>query len=221
MHEMNSISGLRLVHGNVYTFRLRVSDGQRWSCWTEYSPPMQVRSPGVSGFQMIHQWPWRTISLLLLHWIIINERYLSSIYCVIFFTYFVYQELHKVKHDTNVTSGARWWFLRRSRRCRTRRPWRPFHHPPWRSKQKGVIFGRKNWDLKNSVLLKRLCFVWSCFLHSCICHFEFILLNTFESCKVCEKWLQNVFARYWFFVGTPLSCWKWSFGPQLNQLGRV
>lgn len=32
----------RLVHGTVYTFKLRVSDGHRWSAWTEYSPPMQA-----------------------------------------------------------------------------------------------------------------------------------------------------------------------------------
>lgn len=34
---------IRLIHGTVYTFRLRVSDGQRWTCWSEYSPPIQAR----------------------------------------------------------------------------------------------------------------------------------------------------------------------------------
>lgn len=42
--ELN-VDGEELIHGTVYTFRLRVSDGQRWSCWTEYSPPMQVVIP--------------------------------------------------------------------------------------------------------------------------------------------------------------------------------
>jgi len=39
------VDGEELVHGTVYTFRLRVSDGQRWTCWSEYSPPIQVVIP--------------------------------------------------------------------------------------------------------------------------------------------------------------------------------
>eukprot|EP00913_Durusdinium_trenchii_P000683 g636.t1 len=39
------VDGEQLVHGTVYTFKLRVSDGHRWSAWTEYSPPMQVVIP--------------------------------------------------------------------------------------------------------------------------------------------------------------------------------
>ena len=41
MEEMH-VDGEQLVHGTVYTFKLRVSDGHRWCSWTEYSPAMQA-----------------------------------------------------------------------------------------------------------------------------------------------------------------------------------
>ncbi|CAJ1392421.1 unnamed protein product [Effrenium voratum] len=61
------VDGQELVHGTVYTFRLRVSDGHRWTAWSEYSPPMQVvippPKPPVSSQDMLAPTPPPTVEV--------------------------------------------------------------------------------------------------------------------------------------------------------------